>query len=57
MSDTELRVLQVSFHLFFKIILLNKYYYLHFSNKETETEERSRNVPKLTLQVNGRTEL
>lgn len=44
MSDTELRVLQVSFHLFFKIILLNKYYYLHFSNKETETQKKGQEM-------------
>ena len=37
MSDTELRVLQVTFYLFLKIILLDKYNYLHFQiRKQTQ---------------------
>ena len=49
MSDTELRALQVTFYLFFKIILLDKYNYLYFQiRKQTQKKGKKKNVPKLT---------
>lgn len=44
MPDAELRVLQVSCHIFLKITLVDKYYYPHSSDKESETEKGGQEI-------------
>ena len=48
MSDTELRALQVTFYLFFKIILLDKYNYLYFQiRKQTQKKGKKKKCSKV----------